>query len=225
MFLNSLESALLTLNVNQDNLSPDQREQLIALAEASENVREDVTDTLEDEGKRELTPEQQAELLSTLETRFSSEPEHYKRIKGVGFAEVKKALEANPEMMWSLAQMENTGGQPDIVAIEDNAFIFGDCSAKSPDRRNLDYYDSAKMAKQFGVEMMTAEVILKMQETGQFEKNSVSWIATPADILKATHRARYSIRHMDQYEVALYTASDFFEFRGWRGMLRVPRQQ
>jgi len=137
-----------------------------------------------EEKLRELTPEEQAGLLSALEARFNKKPEHYKRPEGVDFAEVRKALEASPALMYSLVQMEYTGGKPDVIVVDADAFVFGDCSAESPYRRNLTYYQAAEMAKKFGVDMMPEEAYRAMQKSGKFDLNTWIWLATPADIRK-----------------------------------------
>lgn len=127
------------------------------------------------EQKRELSPEQSDELLATLEKRFA-EKAHY-RPKGVTFSEVKAALEADPVRMYSLAQMENTGGCPDVVDIHMNRFVFADCSIESPDRRDLTWHQAAKMAEEFGVNMMGGRTYRQMQRSGRVvDQNSWSWL-------------------------------------------------
>ncbi len=221
MAKDSIELALSVLQAEKANLSPKQRQQLVELADTGEDVRSDVTDTLEATEKRELTPEQQAELLSALEVRLTRK-QHYQQVKGVNFAEVKAALEANPELMNSLAQMEQTGGAPNVIAVEDDAFIFGDCSAESPNRRNITYDQATEMAKKFGVDMMSEDVYRKMQETGEFDISTWSWLATPADIKEAGHAL---VGGRDDAVVDVYqnNAHHHNAYKGWRGVLRVPK--
>jgi hypothetical protein len=171
---------------------------------------------------RSLAPEQKAELLSALETRFKSEPVHYKRPEGVNFAEVKKSLEANPALMWSLAQMEKTGGAPDIIKIEDDVFIFGDCSDESPDRRDLTYDQATEMANNFGIDMMSKEVYRVMQKSGKFDMNTWSWLKTPADIRKSGG-VLFGGRRGADVGVGQDYAHDHDAVRGWRGVLKVSR--
>jgi hypothetical protein len=218
----SIELALTVLKAEKANLTPDHLRQLAELTETGEGVRESVTDTLETSENRELTAEQQTELLAVLEARFSSKPEHYKQVEGVNFAEVKKALEAKPEAMYSLAQMDNTGGLPDIIAVEDNAFVFGDCSAASPDRRDLTYDQAAKMAEEFGVDMMSEEVFGKMQKTGKFDLETWSWLATPTYI-RESGRALFGRRDGVKVLVSRRNALVHRDYGGWRGVLRVPK--
>jgi len=222
MAKDSIELALSVLEAEQANLTSAQRERLTALTSAGENVRDSVTDTLETNGRRELSPEGQAKLLSALEARFTEQPEHYKQVEGVNFAEVKAALEAKPEAMYSLAQMENTGGLPDIIAVEDGAFVFGDCSAESPKRRDLTYDQAARMAKEFGIEMMSEEAYRVMQDTGKFDMKTWSWLATPADIRESGDALRGGRNDAGVY-VFQNDAHIHNPTWGWRGVLRVPK--
>jgi len=175
-----------------------------------------------EEKPRELSPEQQTELLSALETRFAEEPNHYKRLKNVNFIDVKASLEANPALMYSLAQMEETGGAPDLIDVEGDAFIFGDCSAESPDRRDLTYDQAAEMAKEFGVDMMPEEVYRAMQESGKFDINTWSWLAMPADV-RESGRALCGGCYVGGVYVLDYGAENPGPNLGWRGVLRVPK--
>ncbi len=217
----SIKLALSVLWAEKDNLSEEDLKKLVELTDAGKNVRSVVTDTLETTEKRELSPEQQGELFSTLEARFSEKPEHYEQHEGVDFAKVKKALEASPDLMYSLAQMENTGGVPDIIAVESDAFIFGDCSAESPARRNLNYDKSAEMAKEFGADMMPEDVYHTMQKSGKFDMNTWSWLKTPADI-RESGLALHGNRDGYVYVRRSYARSHGVD-GGWRGVLRVPK--
>jgi len=176
------------------------------------------------EKPRKLTPEQQAEFLSALEDRFNRKSGHYKRPEGVNFAEVKKLLETNPAVMYSLAQMENTRGAPDIIAVKKDAFIFGDCSAESPNRRNLTYDQAAEMAKEFGVDMMPKDTYRAMQKRGKFDRNSWSWLATPMKIRKSGD-AVIGLRDNIYHNLRIYRDNPYHSnlSGGWRGMLKVPR--
>ena len=204
----------------KQRVSPDRCENIDEPSGVGEDVRKHTTDALEAKEKRQLTPEQQIALLSALETRFSEEAQHYSQVEGVDFAEVRVALEANSAAMYSLAQMENTGGLPDIIAVEDSAFIFGDCSAESPDRRNLNYDQAAKMAQEFGVEMMPEATYNAM--SGEFDMETCSWLATPVDVREAGN-ARHGCYYLDEREVDVVSAICSEDWWGWRGVLRVPK--
>jgi len=172
-------------------------------------------------GKRyELSLKERAELLSALEERFTKNPEHYSRPKGVNFADVKKAVEANHELMYSLAKMEQTHGAPDIIEVTEDAFIFGDCAAKSPWRHDLFYSKAVEMAEDFGVQIMDEETYRAIQKTGKFDLDSKSFIKTPKKLLE-TDTALLGHRSGDEVVVDNVYASS--GTGGWRGVLRVPR--
>jgi len=192
-----------------------------AVAEA-EDTKPTETDIGTDETV-ELSPEQQAELLSNLEARLIQKFEYYKRPEGVNFADVKKSLQARPDLMYSLAKMEETGGMPDIIVLEDDVFVFGDCSQESPEvRRNLTYDEALKMAKKFKVEMMDENVYIKLQKLGKFDIDTQSWIKTSDDEIKEGY-ASYGDEDSDESSFG----ADFIDYRdedrGWRGVLRVPK--
>ncbi len=172
-------------------------------------------------------------FLSILENRFSSKPEHYKRVEGVNFAEVEKSLEADPALIYSLARMEETGGEPDIIAVEDDAFIFADCSSQTPEGRINCVYDkeaekgtkglngnAVDMAKESGVELVDRQVHKKMQEIGKFDSGTWSFLKTPDDIREGGY-ALYGY----SYDVGTRVIRDGNShniYGGWRGVLRVP---
>ena len=186
---------------------------------------------------RELTPEKQAQLFSTLEARFNSKPEHYKRVEGVSFTEVEKSLEADPALIYSFARMEETGGEPDIIAVEDDAFIFADCSKESPTGRRNCVYDkesekdiqtegfngnAVDMAQDFGVELMDESAYMEMQKSGEFDSNTWSWFKTPADF-RETGCAFFGYRHGAEVVKCPRSAYSHGGGEGWRGWLRVPK--
>jgi hypothetical protein len=148
--------------------------------------------------KKQLSPEQHEELLSTLKTRFEK---NTGRHNGFEWAEVQAKLEANPEKLLSLNEMEATGGEPDVVGHDKNTgeYIFYDCSAESPKgRRSLCYdrkaLDSRKeykpansavdMAAAMGIDILTDEQYRELQQLGEFDAKTSSWIITPANIRK-----------------------------------------
>lgn len=206
------ETASKAKALNEDQLSK---------SELTQDVRPAIDSALNE--KRELASEQKAELFSALEARFAKELEHYKRPEGVNFSEVKAALEANPELMWSLARMEETSGEPDIIAVEDDVFVFGDCSAESPNRRNLSYDQAAEMAKAFGVDMMSVkEYLMIAKETEKFDARSGSWLKTTADERKLGHFNMGRLR-LEGAGVDHVRNKNIHPDFGWRGVLRVPK--
>src|SRR6202050_2175914 len=148
--------------------------------------------------KRELSPEQREKLLKTLEARFEK---NGNRHKGLEWAKVKSKLESNPEKLWSLNEMEKTGGEPDVVGHDKKTgeYVFYDCSAESPKGRTSLCYDreALESRKEFkpkssvmdlaaamGVEILTEAQYLELQKLGEFDVKSSSWVKTPADIRK-----------------------------------------
>src|SRR5687767_12139298 len=148
--------------------------------------------------KKELSPEQREELLRALKARFEK---NMNRHKGLEWAKVQTKLEANPEKLWSLHEMEMTGGEPDVVGYDKKTdeFIFYDCSAESPkgrrsvcyDREGLDSRKEHKpennavdMAAAMGIELLTEEQYRELQQLGNFDMKTSSWLKTPAEIRK-----------------------------------------
>src|SRR6185369_4498712 len=146
--------------------------------------------------KKELSPKQSDELLKTLKARFEK---NMKRHKGIEWANVLAKLAANPEKLWSINEMEITGGEPDVVSHDKKTgeYIFYDCSAESPkDRRSLCYdreaLESRKenkpknnaldMAANIGIELLTEEQYRQLQQLGEFDLKTSSWIQTPRNI-------------------------------------------
>ncbi len=184
-------------------------------ASAAEAVGEDP------DKKPELAPnapEAQA-LFTTLQARMSKVPEHYRRAGGVNFTDVKKALETRPDLLWSLKEMEKTGGEPDVIAVEGNTYVFADVSKESPEGRRYLNYDEAKaMADTMGVKMMDPAT----WRTLDVDHTSWTWLLTDAQT-RATGRALYGARVGDDVNVYLYYADNRDSREGWRGLLRVPR--
>src|SRR5208282_253369 len=148
--------------------------------------------------KKDLSPEQRKELLGALKARFEK---NVNRHKGLEWAKAQAKLEANAEKLWSLNEMERTGGEPDVVGHDKKTgeYVFYDCSAQSPkgrtslcyDREALDSRKEFKpkntvmdMAAAMGIELLTEEQYFELQKLGEFDTKSSSWIATPADIRK-----------------------------------------
>ena len=207
---------------NKVQLTPEIQAYIRENLEAVQNKLANREDVTEDDLRFIKKVRSWVKLLSHLETRFAKTPGHYIRPKGIDFAEVKKALWANPDLVHSLARMEETGGEPDIIAVEEDAFVFGDCSAESPDRRNLTYDQAAEMAKEFGVDMMSEVEYRAMQTTGKFDQQSYSWLATPADVRKAGV-ALSGLRDEGDVSVYVRDAEVHYPDRGWRASLRVKK--
>lgn len=184
--------------------------------------------------KKELSPEQREELLRALKARFEK---NMNRHEGLEWAKVKAKLEANPEKLWSLSEMERTGGEPDVVGHDKKTgeYIFFDCSPESPkDRRSLCYdreaLDSRKeakprnsamdMATAMGVELLTEEQYRELQKPGIFDTKTSSWVKTPAAIRKLGG-ALFCDRRFDTVFVYHNGAESYYAARGFRGSLRV----
>jgi hypothetical protein len=174
------------------------------------------------------------ELLKALKGRFEKNPNRH---KGLEWAKVVARLEAKPEKLWSLSEMERTGGEPDVVGHDKKTgeYVFYDCSAQSPkDRTSLCYdreaLDARKefkpkssamdLAAAMGVELLTEEQYLELQKLGEFDTKSTSWIKTPADIRKLGG-ALYGDRRYGRVFVGHNGAESYYGGRGFRGWLRV----
>jgi hypothetical protein len=184
--------------------------------------------------KKEFSPEQREELLGTLKARFEK---NMNRHKGLEWAEVRAKLEANPEKLWSLNEMERTGGEPDIIGHDKKTgeYIFYDCSAESPKgRRNVCYDREAQesrkehrpennaidMAAAIGIELLTEEQYRELQKLGNFDTKTSSWIITPSAIRKLGG-ALFADRRYDHVFVYHNGAQSYYSARGFRGSLRV----
>jgi len=184
--------------------------------------------------KRELSSEQHEELLRVLKARFEK---NMNRHKGLEWARVQAKLEANAEKLWSLSEMERTGGEPDVIGYnkETGEYIFCDCSEESPKgRRNVCYdregMDSRKenkpensatdMAADMGIELLAEEQYRELQKLGNFDTKTSSWIKTPSDIRKLGG-AVFADRRYDSVFVYHNSAPSYYASRGFRGSLRV----
>jgi hypothetical protein len=184
--------------------------------------------------KKKLSAEQREELLRTLQTRFEGS---MNRHKGIKWADVTARLEANPEALWSLYEMERSGGEPDVVGQDKKtgAYIFYDCAAESPKgRRSLCYdreaLDSRKehkpadsaldMAAAMGIELLTEAQYRELQEMGAFDTKTSSWIQTPAAIRKLGG-AVFCDRRYDTVFLYHNGAESYYAARGFRGSLKV----
>src|SRR5712672_408986 len=184
--------------------------------------------------KKELSPKQREELLNALKARFEK---NMNRHKGLAWAKVQAKLEANTEKLWSLNEMESTGGEPDVVGHDKKMgeYIFYDCSSQSPKgRRSLCYdrealesrkehkpKDSATdMAAAMGIELLTEEQYRELQKIGDFETKTSSWVKTPSDIRKLGG-ALFCDRRYDTVFVYHNGAESYYAARAFRGSLRV----
>jgi hypothetical protein len=178
--------------------------------------------------------EQRKELLGTLKVRFEK---NTNRHKGLEWAKVQAKLEANAEKLWSLSEMERTGGEPDVVGHDKKTgeYIFYDCSAESPKgRRSICYdreaLDSRKehkpkdsaigMAAAMGIELLTQEQYRELQKLGNFDTKTSSWVKTPSNIRKLGG-ALFCDRRFDTVFVYHNGAESYYAARAFRGSLRV----
>lgn len=184
--------------------------------------------------KKELSLKQCEELLRALKARFEK---NMNRHRGLGWTSVQTRIEANPEKLWSLHEMESTGGEPDVVGHDKKTgeFIFFDCSPEAPKGRVSVCYDregweSRKehrpkttvmdMAEAMGIELLTEEQYFDLQKLGQFDTKTSSWIATPP-ALRERGGALYGERRYDRVFIGHNGAQSYYAVRGFRGSLRV----
>ena len=182
--------------------------------------------------KKELSPEQRDELLAALKARFDANKDRH---QGLVWAKVQARLEANAEKLWSLAEMERTGGEPDVVSVKSGEFVFYDCSAQSPkgrvsfcyDREALDARKEHKpkncvmdAAADMGVAVLTEEEYFALQQLGEFDTKSSSWLRTPADI-RELGGAIYGDRRYNRLFIGHNGAESYYSGRGFRASLRV----
>ena len=184
--------------------------------------------------KKKLSTGQTEELLRTLKARFEK---NMNRHKGVEWSRVQAKLQTNPGKLWSLAEMERTGGEPDVVGQNKKTgeYVFYDCSAESPKGRRSVCYDrealdarkehkpkdsALDMAAAMGVELLTEEQYRELQKLGDFDAKSSSWITTPAEIRKLGG-ALFCDRRYDHVFVYHNGADSYYANRGFRGSLRV----
>lgn len=184
--------------------------------------------------EKELSPRQGEELLSTLKARFEK---NRNRHEGLEWAEVQAKLEAKTESLWSLSEMERTGGEPDVVGHDKKTgeYVVYDCSPESPrGRRSLCYDREAleerkehkpknnviDMAAAMGIELLTEEQYRELQKLGEFDAKTSSWIKTPSDIRKLGG-AIFADRRYDTVFVYHNSAPSYYAARGFRGSLRV----
>lgn len=184
--------------------------------------------------KRELSSQQQEELLNTLEIRFEKNRNRHKDLE---WPDVAARLKGNTEKLWSLNEMEKTGGEPDVVGQdpETGAYIFYDCSPESPKGRRSICYDgealesrkehkpetsAVDMAALMGIELLTEEQYRELQKLGNFDMKTSSWLKTPS-VIRALGGAIFGDFRYDQVFVYHNGAESYYGARGFRGALSV----
>lgn len=185
--------------------------------------------------KKKITPAQSAELFTALEERFEK---NMRRHKGMKWPDIQAKLEsASPDKLWSLSEMERTGGEPDVVAFDKNTgeYVFFDCSPESPKGRRSVCYDQAAlesrkehkpkhsalgMASEMGVDILTEDQYRELQKLGEFDLKTSSWVATPSEIRKLGG-AIFCDRRYDTVFTYHNGAESYYAARGFRGLLKI----
>jgi hypothetical protein len=184
--------------------------------------------------KTELSPAQRTALLATLQARFTKNPQRH---PGLRWADVQARLEAHAARLWSLQEMERTGGEPDVVGQDQRTgeYHFVDCSAESPAGRAGYCYDRAaldarkehkpkhnvvEVAAAMGVELLTEEQYRELQQLGEFDTRTSSWVRTPAEV-RQLGGALYCDRRYGRVFVNHNGAQSYYSARGFRALLRV----
>jgi len=184
--------------------------------------------------KKELSPEQHKDLVKVLKARFEKNMSRHKELE---WANVSVKLETNSEKLWSLHEMETTGGEPDVVGLDEKTgeTIFFDCSVETPNGRRNTCYDrqalesrkenkpkesASGMADAMGIEILTEDQYRLLQKLGKFDLKTSSWLITPAEIRKLGG-AIFADRRYDHVFVYHNGAESYYSSRGFRGSLRV----
>lgn len=184
--------------------------------------------------KKELSDEEKSNLIEILKARFEKNIIRHSQIK---WNEVDKKLQSNPEKLWSLNQMEITGGEPDVVAYdkESDEYIFYDCATESPAKRRSFAYDSegqnsrkeqrpennaVDLATEMGIEILSETEYRQLQQLGAFDLKTSSWIKTPSEIRKLGGALFCDFRYETVF-VYHNGAQSYYAARGFRGLLRV----
>lgn len=185
--------------------------------------------------KNKLSPQEKEGLLAVLKTRFEK---HMSRHKDISWDKVQAKLEANPDKLWALNEMEETGGEPDLVALaseKSSEFVFIDCAAESPKGRRSICYDhealesrkehkpansAVNMAIEMGIELLTVEQYKELQQFGHFDAKTSSWVVTPVDI-REKGGAIFGDYRFGTIFIYHNGAESYYAARGFRGMLRV----
>jgi hypothetical protein len=186
------------------------------------------------EMKKELSVKQREELLKMLKARFEN---NMNRHKGLDWSKVQARLEKNPDKLWSLNEMERTGGEPDVVGQDKRSgeIIFMDCAPESPNGRRSVCYDrngwlsrkearpkttAMDLANEMGVELLTEEEYFALQKLGEFDLKTSNWLKSPADI-RERGGALYAERRYGRVFIGHNGAQSYYAIRGFRGSLRI----
>ena len=184
--------------------------------------------------KKDLSAKPREELFSALKARFEKNPSRH---RGLEWAKVQARLEGSPEKLWSLREMEQTGGEPDVVGDgkQTGEIIFNDCSAESPAGRRSVCYDregwlsrkdarpqttALDLATEMGIALLTEEEYFALQKLGEFDRKTSSWIATPADF-RQQGGALWGGRSYGRVFIGCNGAQSYYSARAFRGSLRV----
>jgi len=190
--------------------------------------------TVSTRDKKKLSSEESAKLCNALKARFEK---NMNRHQGLQWTKVQARLEANPEKLWSLHEMETTGGEPDVIGHDKGTgdYIFYDCSAESPKGRRSVCYDrealearkenkpkdsAVNMATAMGIELLTEEQYRELQRLGEFDTKTSSWVKTPSEIRKLDG-ALFCDRRFDHVFLYHNGAESYYAARVFRGSLRV----
>lgn len=184
--------------------------------------------------RKNLQPEQRIELLEVLKERFQK---NASRHKGIKWTEVEAKLAASPQKLWSLAEMERTGGEPDVAAFDKTTgeYIFYDCAAETPKgRRSLCFdraawesrkehkpaSDAVTVAAAIGIELLSEDEYAALQKLGEFDLKTSGWLQTPADV-RRLGGALFGDRRFGRVFTYHNGAESYYAARGFRGSLRV----
>jgi hypothetical protein len=184
--------------------------------------------------KKKLSTEQRLELLAELEARFEK---NMNRHKDLEWSKVQAKLEANADKLWSLSEMERTGGEPDVVGFDKKSgeYVFYDCAAESPKERRSLCYDrealesrkehkpknsAVEMAAAIGIELLTEDEYKELQKLGEFDLKTSSWVRTPNEVRKLGG-AIFCDRRFGRVFTYHNGAESYYAARGFRGSLRV----
>lgn len=184
--------------------------------------------------QKKLSPEQEDQLLNTLKTRFE---ENMNRHKDIEWKKVEEKLKTHPEKLWSLNEMEESGGEPDVVGFDKKTseYIFYDCSGESPKGRRSLCYDrealesrkkhkpknsAMDLAGDMGIELLTEEEYYKLQELGEFDSKTSSWLKTPNELRKLGG-AIFGDYRFGRVFIYHNGAESYYGARGFRGSLKV----
>src|SRR5436190_13790844 len=184
--------------------------------------------------KKELPPKHREQLIKSLKSRFEK---NMNRHKGIEWSKVQAKLETNTKKLWSLNEMEGTGGEPDVVGLDKKTgeYIFYDCSEESPKGRRSVCYDhealksrkehkpensAAQMSLDMGVELLSEEQYRELQKIGKFDMKTSSWVKTP-DVIRELGGAIFCDRRYNQVFTYHNGAESYYAARGFRGSLKV----